>query len=129
MLLMRLDKMGMATSIEARVPYLDHRLVEFAMNIPSSLKIKNNIGKYIFKKSLEKVLPDENLYRKKVGFCGSAYNMLTERVRDHIFSGIPKRHLHIDDFINISGYDFNYKNNFKTWNLLNLELWLRRFFK
>jgi asparagine synthase (glutamine-hydrolysing) len=129
LLLMRLDKMGMATSIEARVPYLDHRLVEFAMNIPSSLKIKNNIGKYIFKKSLEKVLPDENLYRKKVGFCGSAYNMLTERVRDHIFSGIPKRHLRIDDFIEISDYDFGYKNNFKTWNLLNLELWLRRFFK
>jgi asparagine synthase (glutamine-hydrolysing) len=129
LLLMRLDKMGMAASIEGRAPYLDIDLVQFAMNIPSSAKIKNNTGKYIYKKTLEKILPKENLYRKKVGFCGSAYNMLTEGIVNHFFSNKTGSKLCLDQYLDLSGYDFSFKNNFKTWNLLTLELWLRRFFK
>jgi asparagine synthase (glutamine-hydrolysing) len=129
LLLMRLDKMGMAASIEGRAPYLDIDLVKFAMNIPSSVKIKNNAGKYIYKKTLEKILPKGNLYRKKVGFCGSAYNMLTEGIVNHFFSNKTGSKLCLDQYLDLSGYDFSFKNNFKTWNLLTLELWLRRFFK
>ncbi|MCL5985028.1 MAG: asparagine synthase (glutamine-hydrolyzing) [Actinobacteria bacterium] len=129
LLLMRMDKMGMATSIEGRAPYLDVDLVRFAMNIPPSVKIKNNIGKYIYKKTLEKVLPKENLYRKKVGFCGSAYNMLTEGIRNHVFGKGSGSKLLLNQYLDMSGYDFSFKNNFKTWNLLTLELWLRGFFK
>ena len=47
LLLMRVDKMGMANSIETRVPYLDHKLVEFALSIPSNLKYRNGVNKYI----------------------------------------------------------------------------------
>ena len=129
LLLMRLDKMGMATSIEGRAPYLDVDLVQFAMNIPSSIKIKNNTGKYIYKKTLEKILPEENLYRKKVGFCGSAYNMLTEEIVNNFFENKSISKLCLDQYLNLSNYDFNFKNSFKTWNLFTLELWLRRFFK
>ena len=60
LLLMRVDKMAMAVSIEARVPFLDHRIVELAFRIPTSLKIKNGIGKYILKKAAEGIIPKRN---------------------------------------------------------------------
>ena len=69
MLLMRVDKIGMAHSIEARVPFLDHRLVEFTMSIPESEKVPNlHTTKYILKKAVESILPDEIIYRPKQGF-------------------------------------------------------------
>lgn len=67
--LYRMDRLGMANSIEIRSPFLDYHLVNYALSIPSSYKIKNNIPKYILKKSLEGVLDHETLYRKKMGFC------------------------------------------------------------
>ncbi|MBI5747837.1 MAG: asparagine synthase (glutamine-hydrolyzing), partial [Nitrospinae bacterium] len=68
LLLMRVDKMTMATSVEARVPFLDHKLVEFAMSIPQNIKINNYIPKYILKKTVSGVIPHEIAYRKKRGF-------------------------------------------------------------
>lgn len=68
LLLMRVDKMSMAASIEARVPFLDHRLVEFSFLIPQDLKIKHGIPKYILKKAAEGIIPNEIIYRKKQGF-------------------------------------------------------------
>ncbi|MFH1831808.1 MAG: asparagine synthase (glutamine-hydrolyzing) [bacterium] len=69
LLLMRADKMTMATSIEGRVPFLDHKLVEFMMNVPINLKFKNNITKYLLKKAAIGILPDEIINRKKIGFA------------------------------------------------------------
>jgi asparagine synthase (glutamine-hydrolysing) len=69
LLLMRVDKIGMSTSIEARVPFLDHKLVEFAMDIPMKWKIKGSETKYLLKKALQDLLPDDILYRKKMGFA------------------------------------------------------------
>jgi asparagine synthase (glutamine-hydrolysing) len=69
LLLMRVDKMAMATSVEGRVPFLDHELVEFALQIPSHLKYKNGVTKYILKKACEGILPHEIIYRKKMGFA------------------------------------------------------------
>ena len=67
--LYRMDRLGMANSIEIRNPFLDYHLINAAFSTPSSLKIKNNEPKYILKKSLEELLPKEILYRKKMGFC------------------------------------------------------------
>ena len=78
LLLMRTDKMAMATGIEARVPFLDHKLVEFALNIPGSLKFKNNTTKYILKKACENIIPNEIIYRKKVGFAAPIVRWLHE---------------------------------------------------
>lgn len=66
--LYRMDRLGMANSIEIRSPFLDYRLVNYALSIPSSWKVKNDIPKYILKKSLEGILDHETLYRKKMGF-------------------------------------------------------------
>ena len=69
LLLMRVDKMTMATSVEGRVPFLDHKHVEFALQIPTNLKYKNGVTKYILKKACEGILPHDVIYRKKVGFA------------------------------------------------------------
>lgn len=65
----RLDKLTMAHSVEGRSPFLDHDLIQTAFITPGNLKIKDGEAKYILKKSLERVLPDSVLYRKKKGFC------------------------------------------------------------
>ena len=66
--LTKVDRASMAHSLEVRVPLLDHTFVDWVSGIPSNLKLKNGISKYIFKKSLEKKLSNNILYRKKMGF-------------------------------------------------------------
>jgi asparagine synthase (glutamine-hydrolysing) len=68
LLLMRVDKITMSTSVEGRVPFLDHSLVDFTMDIPQEWKVKGGEPKYLLKKALAGVLPDEVLYRPKMGF-------------------------------------------------------------
>src|SRR4030042_2889592 len=58
----------MAHSLEVRVPYLDHKLVEFFLSIPPSLKLRGITKKYLLKKAAERILPKEIIYRKKKGF-------------------------------------------------------------
>ena len=67
-LLMKQDQMSMATSIESRVPFLDHEFVEFSTRVPEHLKIRAGAGKYIVKKAVEDLLPSGIIYRKKMGF-------------------------------------------------------------
>jgi len=67
-LLMRVDKLTMAHSIEARVPYLDHDVVEFAMRLPPSYKLKDGLGKSLLKKAAEPYIDHDMIYRAKQGF-------------------------------------------------------------
>ncbi len=67
--LYRMDRLGMAHGVEVRSPFLDKDMVQLAFSLPSGLKQKNGIPKYILKKSLESILPHDTLYRKKTGFC------------------------------------------------------------
>lgn len=69
LLLMRVDKMTMATSVEGRVPFLDHKHVEFALQVPTKFKYNNKMTKYLLKKSAENILPHDVIYRKKMGFA------------------------------------------------------------
>ena len=68
LLLMRVDKIAMSVSVEARVPFLDHHLVDFTMDIPMEAKVHNSVPKYLLKKAVEGIIPDEIIYRKKMGF-------------------------------------------------------------
>lgn len=67
-ILTKVDRASMAHSLEVRVPFLDHKFVEWTAKIPTDLKIKNGCGKYILKKAMEPHLPHDVLYRKKMGF-------------------------------------------------------------
>src|SRR5215470_5281248 len=67
-LLVKVDIATMAVSLEARSPFLDHRVIEFAASLPQNLKLRRLTGKYLLKKVLRKLLPSENLTRRKMGF-------------------------------------------------------------
>lgn len=84
----KVDRASMAHSLEVREPLMDHRLVEWLATLPSSLKIKGREGKYFFKKAMEPRLPDDVLYRPKMGFSVPLARWfrgpLKERVRDAV---------------------------------------------
>jgi asparagine synthase (glutamine-hydrolysing) len=68
LLLMRLDRMTMASSVEGREPYLDHKLVEFAIALPPALKVREGVGKYVLKSAVDGLIPPEIIRRPKQGF-------------------------------------------------------------
>jgi asparagine synthase (glutamine-hydrolysing) len=72
-LLMKQDQMSMAASVESRVPFLDHELVEFTASIPARYETKGMAGKFILKSAVEGLLPREVVYRQKMGFPPWAY--------------------------------------------------------
>ncbi len=78
-LLMKQDQMSMATSIESRVPFLDHKLVEFAATVPASRKVRGTSGKHIVKEALSDYLPESIRNRKKMGFPVPYESWLRER--------------------------------------------------
>jgi len=80
-LLLKADKMTMAASVELRVPFLDHRLVECAFQIPSSLKIRRSEGKWILKRAMEARLPKEVVWRRKMGFSVPVKKWFQESMR------------------------------------------------
>ncbi len=67
-ILTKVDRTSMAVSLEAREPLLDHRLIEFAASLPEGLRLKRGEGKWLLKKTMQRYLPDEVLYRPKQGF-------------------------------------------------------------
>jgi asparagine synthase (glutamine-hydrolysing) len=67
-ILVKVDRASMAVSLEVRCPLLDHKVMELAARMPSSLKLKGRAGKHIFKRAVSRILPDEILTRRKQGF-------------------------------------------------------------
>jgi asparagine synthase (glutamine-hydrolysing) len=131
LLLMRVDKITMATSVETRVPFLDHKLVEFAMTIPRSMKVRDGQNKWVLKKALEGIVPDDLLYRPKQGFalpinewCISGMAPFVERT---LFSS-PLRQRELFDYDAVRGIWEAHRSgrvdySFNIWCLLNLSLW------
>jgi len=87
-ILTKVDRASMAHSLEVRVPLLDHKLVEWVSGIPSSLKLHGHEGKYIFKKSLESYLPDDILYRDKMGFAVPLANWFRGPLRKRVHEAL-----------------------------------------
>jgi asparagine synthase (glutamine-hydrolysing) len=134
LLLMRVDKMTMATSVEARVPFLDHHLVEYAMSLPVDLKINGMSGKHILKRALAKVLPPDLLYRRKRGFGAPVREWFrgagSEVLSGHIMnSSMRQRELFNYEFIaRLLGEHRRGARDwsFHLWALLNVSLWYDR---
>ena len=130
LLLMRADKMTMSTSVEARVPYLDHHIVQYSLDIPQTLRLKSGSKKYILKEAARGILPDRIIDKKKWGFCGSASNMLSNPVVDYaediiIESEWMNKIFNIDCILPLfSDHKSKKKDNgMKIFTLLNLALW------
>lgn len=131
LLLMRVDKITMSTSNEARVPFLDHRLVELSMQIPSNFKIKGGEPKYILKKAAEGLIPKNIIYRKKQGFDAPIKEWFTNELNPILENIIMNSSIRKLDYFN---YNYirkmiekhkNKKFDYSTelWMLLNLSLW------
>ncbi|TDP02434.1 asparagine synthase (glutamine-hydrolyzing) [Flavobacterium sp. 245] len=157
-LLNRLDTTTMAASVEGRVPFVDHRLIEFAFSIPNHYKLKwtgdktsldtqlgsemaenSNVPKYILKKSYEDIIPNEILYRKKMGFPVPLNNWFGNDFKDLAYSKIINGYLIGNKIIN-KDFFLELINNYevignkedigmKIWMILNLELFLSDYFK
>ncbi len=128
LLLMRVDKMSMGVSLEGRVPFLDHRFVEMAMSIPAALKIKNGTLKYILKKSVRGVIPDELIDRKKQGFGVPIYEWLFDKLGDYTKTVLTD-FCQKTDFFDASVVQRMLKSgpNPKIWYLLNFALWWQEY--
>lgn len=89
-ILTKVDRASMAHALEVRVPILDHQLVDWISGLSPDLKLKGKEGKYIFKKALEPMLPNEILYRQKMGFAVPLASWfrgpLREKVRTNLLS-------------------------------------------
>lgn len=134
-LLVKVDISSMANSLEARSPFLDHKLMEFAASLPASYKMRGFIKKHILKKAIDNVIPKENIYRRKMGFGAPVgrwfRNELKGLLQETLLSEKFRKRGYfnpgaIEDMVkqHISGEkDFT----FQLWSLLMLELWHRRF--
>lgn len=129
------DRMSMANSLELRVPFCDHRLVEFAASIPNDLKIRRYCLKSLFKKSLKGILPERILNKKKQGFMVPIGEWFKKPLKDYIREvlseeNIRKRGYFDPAYIHRMLNDhFNGRRLYthQIWSLLMLELWSREF--
>lgn len=134
-LLMKQDNMSMAASIESRVPFLDHVLVEFAASIPAKYSTRGLAGKCILKKIAEDLLPSSIVHRRKLGFPTPWSSWLAGKQLDEIEALVAGRRALARGFFHPPAvgnvFDEHRKglrdNSNRIWRLLNLELWQRVF--
>jgi asparagine synthase (glutamine-hydrolysing) len=130
LLLMRVDKMSMGVSLEGRVPFLDHKFVELAMSIPEAVKTRNGVSKYILKKAVRGLIPDELIDRPKQGFGVPVYEWLFDKLGE-------KTRQELSDFCDQT--DFLDKEEVmryadqnrgaQAWYLLNFAMWWNEYIK
>jgi asparagine synthase (glutamine-hydrolysing) len=133
-LLMKQDQMSMAASIESRVPFLDHKLVEFAAALPSRMKLRGLTTKYILRRAMADRLPKEILARKKMGFPvpvgawlrGPFTHLLDEYALSPRAIG---RGIFDADFVRglVARHRAGENHSERLWALINFEIWHRQF--
>jgi asparagine synthase (glutamine-hydrolysing) len=131
LLLMRVDKLTMANAIEARVPFLDHELVELAMAVPRSEKIRDGIGKHVLKRAISDLLPQDLIWRPKQGFgtpvsqwfrgeLGTQLEHQLEHGAINDMGWLEQERLREILDLHRSG---RAERSFQLWNILNLSAW------
>lgn len=133
-ILTKVDRMSMAHSLEARVPLLDHRLVEFAATIPPELRLHNGSTKHIFKQAMRGILPDAIIDRPKQGFAvpleGWFRGQLDSFVRDLLLSETCRaRQLFNPAYVErlLQLHAAGRPLGLELWTMISFELWCRRF--
>ena len=134
-ILTKVDRMSMASSLEARSPLLDHKLIEYVTRIPSHLKLKGNETKYIFKKAIAGFVPHEILHREKQGFGVPINEWINSQLKDRIRDDLADRRTMERGY-----FDAKYvgilldehvrgrrDHSYPLWTLWMLELWHRRY--
>jgi asparagine synthase (glutamine-hydrolysing) len=130
LLLMRVDKMSMGVSLEGRVPFLDHKFVEYALSIPAKLKTKNGQLKCVLKKAVRGVIPDKMIDRKKQGFGVPVYEWFFDKLGDHTRQEL-RAFCSETDFLDYAEVErlIEKKQGPQLWYLLNFALWWKEYIK
>ena len=134
-LLMKQDQMSMAASIESRVPFLDHKLVEFTSRLPERLKLRGWTTKYILRRSMKDLLPPEILSRSKMGFPVPLGRWLRERYRSVVDEYVLGERALARRIFNrqtverlVKEHQEGISNHAdRLWALITFEVWLRQF--
>ncbi len=130
-LLVKMDVATMANSLESRSPFLDHKVMELAARIPPSLKVHVNGGKWILKEAMKGFIPDEILYRRKMGFGVPLSQWFKTSLKDFLRDTLLSRraaergyfsHKEVERLVN--EHQNNIKDHgYKLWALMMFELW------
>jgi len=134
-LLVKMDIATMASSLEARVPFLDHHLMEFIATIPPRLKLKGTVTKYILKEAFSDFLPQPILARKKMGFGVPVSRWFRNELKDYIYGILLDSRTLNRGYFRREGIErllndhiaLRYDHSAKIWSLLFLEMWFRVF--
>ena len=134
-LLMKQDQMSMAASIESRVPFLDHKLVELTASLPERMKLRGMTTKYILRESMKGILPEPILRRSKMGFpvpLGAWFRGPFRSFVDEYVLGERARardifdHTYVRQLVDEHQRGANHSE--RLWMLINFEMWQRQFF-
>jgi len=101
-ILTKVDRASMAHALEVRVPILDHKFMEWVSGLPPELKLKGREGKYIFKKALEPHVPNDVLYRPKMGFAVPLANWFRGPLKERVSSSLASQRLADTGFFNMN---------------------------
>ncbi len=130
-IMVKVDRMSMAASLEAREPLLDHKLVEFAFALPGELKLRGLVTKWIFKKTMERLLPRENIYRPKEGFSIPIKHWLRQELKELMLDYLSEKRIKEEGYFQfdsvkkmIDAHLDGRKNcSHELWALLVFEVW------
>lgn len=133
-LLIKADRMSMAASLELRVPFLDYRVVEFGARLPTQYKINKGQGKYLLKKMVEGLLPNEIIYRKKMGFPTPLKLMFQGALKDYSSDLLLSSNSKVLQYFNKKGISYllsehqsgRHDYHRELWQLVVLEEWLQQ---
>jgi asparagine synthase (glutamine-hydrolysing) len=134
-ILVKVDRASMASSLEVRAPFLDYELVEFVTGLPPGLKLKGLTSKYILKKAMKNLLPNEVIQRKKKGFGVPIAKWVKGRLKNLFEDLLSPNRIKREGFLNpehvtslLQDHLHNTKDNRKQlWTLLIWELWVNRY--
>jgi asparagine synthase (glutamine-hydrolysing) len=134
-ILTKVDRMTMAHSVEARVPLLDHKLIEFVQTIPASLKMTGHETKSILKRAVAGLVPNEIITRSKKGFSVPIRNWFNNELRELLYDTLTDKRTRERGLLNpqaVQGVLDEHRrcrrdNALQLWGLLTLELWHRAF--
>ena len=134
-LLVKMDIATMANSLEARVPFLDHKFMELVAGIPSQLKLKGSMTKFILKKAFSDLLPEAILKRKKMGFGVPISRWFRNELKDYVYEILLDTRTMSRGYFREKGIKrlldehiaLRYDHSAKIWALLILEIWFRIF--
>jgi len=129
------DKMTMAASIEARMPFMDHELAEFVATLPDKFRVRGKTTKWILRQAMKQIVPETILNRPKIGFKVPIDEWFRDPMRDYLYEhltgpdSLTKEYYQVAVLEKILADHVSGRQNHEKllWSLLNLEIWHRQY--